>query len=265
MKFNQYILIVTVYFVSVIFQSCTENVILPDLKGNLVGYIYTFDEFSQPLSDHSGVTIQAIGNRETASTLSDKNGRFELENLSAGTYELHFLKSGFNTLKQFGIQHLGGEPTVLNMPFNPNYTYIAGNGFFIYELPTTPITSMQIENDVLSCELNFTKSEPDYLGIRLYFSLQDNFDPDSADYTIASLSMVKSGSSYKSYYSLGLPFKPGERVFFKACLWPHQVEIELFGRWLIQGIDSYFDYGINQMVYPPLGKESDQYSFIVPG
>lgn len=275
MKFKQYIFIVTVYFVSVILQSCTENVILPDLKGNLVGYIYTFDEFSQLLDDHSGILITALGITGEYHTFSDKNGRFEFKGLPAGTYELHFEKSGFGTLKQFGIKHLGGEPTILYMVFDPA---VNGNAFFMYELPTTEITYLRIVNNMIYCECSFTKPEPAAIALQLYFSLQDNFDIQSKQYIIPSLRLEKDGGGYSSYWLTSTywltvipspPFKPGDKVYFRACASPlyyggiGQNVINLHGRHLF-GIDSYFDYENNQTVYPALGKVSAQFSFVFP-
>lgn len=262
MKSRQYIIIVTVFFLSVIFQSCTKKGFLPDLEGSMVGYVYTLDEFSQLLSDHSSVLITALGKKEIYRTYSDKTGRFEFKNLPAGTYELHFEKPGFGTLKQFGIKHLGGEPTVLGMIFGHNSN---GAAFFIYELPTTEINYLKIEYKGTYCECSFTKPEPAAIGIQLYFSLQDNFDLLSAQFMVSSQRLDKDGVGYKGLQNFILPFKAGDKVFFRACASPRYGNtLVLFNRRFILGIDSYFDYASNQTVYPALGKESAQFSFIVP-
>ncbi len=261
MKSRQYMIIVAVFFLSTILQDCKKNEFLPDLKGSLVGYVYTMDEFSQLLSDHSGVLITALGINEKYSTFSDKNGRFEFKGLPSGTYELHFEKKGFGTLKQFGIQHLGGEPTILNMLFGRE---INGSAFIIYELPTTEITYLNFEKDIIYCECSFSKPEPDFIVIQMYFSLQDNFDLQSAQFLVPSQRLPKDGEGYKGGRYFTLPFKPGEKVFFRAAASPfYNSSIVLFNRYFF-GIDSYFDYESNQTVYPALGRVSAQYSFIVP-
>lgn len=91
-----------------VFHGCSKEDYLPGLTGKMVGHIYTFSQFGKLLDDHSQVKITAIGMDESYTVNSDQSGRFELTELPTGTYELHFEKSGFGVLKQFGVQHLGG-------------------------------------------------------------------------------------------------------------------------------------------------------------
>ncbi|MGD0756223.1 MAG: carboxypeptidase-like regulatory domain-containing protein [Bacteroidales bacterium] len=270
MKSRQYIIIVCLFFLSLILKNCKKDEFLPDLKGSLVGYVYTFDEFSHVLSDHSGVLIIAIGKYKIYRTFSDKNGRFEFENLPAGTYELNFAKPGFGTLRQFNIQHLGGEPTVLNMVFDHS---INGSAFFLYQLPATEITYLNIVNDTIYCRCSLTAMEHEFIYIQLFISLQENFDTQTAELILTNLGLVKKGDLFygQLYYLTplerhpGLPFKPGEEIYFKACASPfYGSGITLFNHWYLFGIDSYFDYENNRIVYPALGKESAQYSYTMP-
>ena len=261
MKSVKYNIIISVIVLFGISQSCKKTDLLPDLKGSMVGYVYTFDEFSQLLDDHSKVLISALGNQKTYQVFSDKNGRFEFENLPAGTYELHFEKQGFGILKQFGIQHLGGEPTVLGMLFGHDSN---GSAFFIYELSTTEITLLNIENHNIYCNCSFSKQAPENLGIQLYFSMVDNFDIQSAQFVIPSERLQKDSAGYVAQESFSLPYKQGDKVYYRACPAPlYGSAIGMFNHRFIFGIDSYFDYGIHQVVYPALGKVSAQYSFIV--
>jgi hypothetical protein len=262
MKLKQSINLVSAFFLLSVLLGCTKNEFIPDLKGSLVGYVYCLDEFSKPLNDNSQVTILAPGKNEVFRTVSDKNGRFEFENLPAGTYELHFVKPGFGTLKQYGIKHLGGEPTVLNL----NFDYLTtSSAYFLFELPTTEVTYMKIENAMTYCECSFTKPVPEAIGLKIYFSLEENFDVQSAPFIIQSQRLAKEGAGFRSMQYYGLPFKPGEKVYFRASSCPHNLSgIYLFDKWYVYGISSYFDYENNRMVYPALGKISAQYSFIVP-
>jgi hypothetical protein len=250
--------------------SCTKTEILPDLKGNMVGYVYTFDEFTVKLDDHSGVLVKALGKSNTYQTSTNKMGRFEFKNIPAGTYELQFLKDGYGTLKQFGIQHLGGEPTVLNMVFDP---YRNGSAYFLYELPATEISDLRIENDSVYCKFLFQSLQPESIYLQLFISLQENFEPVSDNLILTNFRLQKRGDIYSGplYYLSpfethpGLPFKTGEKVFFKACISPfYGSTITLFNQLYITGTDTYFDYENNRVVYPALGKESAQNSYIVP-
>jgi hypothetical protein len=76
---------------------------------------------------------------------------------------------------------------------------------------------------------------------------------------------IFSGSLSEFLKNYPMPFKPGEKVFFKACESPYYgSNLTLFNHWFVTGIDTYFDYEKNQIVYPALGKESVQNSFIMP-
>jgi hypothetical protein len=259
MKVKQSLL--AVIFISVTFLGCSKkDGFLPDLEGNLVGYVYTFDEFRILLNDHSGVIVTALGLNNEYKVATDKEGRFEFVNLPAGTYEIHFEKTGFGTLKQFGIKHLGGQPTVLGMPFNQG-SY--GSAFFLIELPTTQIANMQIANDSLFCEFSFMKPEPDYLSMNMYFSSEDNFQIESAMLKMG-VSVIKKGTLYSAKLNMSnFPFKSGEKVYFRGLTSPnYESGITLFDGRIIGGISYYFDYENNIMVYPSLGNKSAQYFFI---
>jgi hypothetical protein len=270
MKSDKYLLIITALFLSVVLGDCTKSDFIPGLKGNLVGYVYSLDEFSHLLGDHSGVLITTVGDNGMYSAYSDENGRFEFENLPAGTYELHFSRPGFGTLRQYGIQHLGGEPTVLNMFFSHSSN---GSAFFLYKLPGTEITYLNIVNDSIYCRCSLTGTNYEFFWIQLYVSLKENFESQSADLILTNLQMSKSGDLFSGQLSYltsferhpGLPFKTGEKIFFRACASPlYGSAITMFNHRYIYGIDSYFDYENNQTVYPSLGKESSQYSYVMP-
>lgn len=266
MKQRQYLIIAYAFFLSVLLQNCTKKEFLPDLKGSLVGYVYTFDEFSKLLDDHSRVMILAIGKSEVYRTFSDKNGRFEFENLPAGTYELHFEKYGFGTLKQFGVKHLGGEPTILNATFS---NYYERSAFFIFKITTAEIAYLEFQEDSIYCRCHFASNTPDHINIQIYSSLQDNFDIDLVQPLYSNLWLRKSGDNYSGssktiYLSGTFPYNHGEKVFIRACIAPEYSKSVVLNNRIVRGINTYFDYELNRTVYPGLGKASDQCSFIVP-
>lgn len=271
MKSKQYTFDCILLCLTMILSGCTKTEIIPDLKGSLVGYVYTFDEFAKSSvpEDNSGVTVTALGIKEYRA-FSDKNGRFEFPKLPAGTYELLFEKKGYGTLRQFGIKHLGGEPTVLYMPFDHSTN---SSAFFLYAMPATEITELKIEHDSIFCGFSFYGVQPDFINIQLYISQKENFETNSADLIFTNFSMEKKGGLYaRQLYHLsafemrpGLPFKSGEKIFFKACASPfYGSAITMLNSWILVGIDTYFDYENNRIVYPALGKESAQYSYIIP-
>ncbi len=103
-------------FVSLLI-ACTKDVTVPDLEGSLVGYVYTFDEFGIRVNENQDVEIAAIAGPQHYNLRTDKTGRFEFKNLPSGTYDLEVEKEGFGMMKQYGIQHLGGKPTLLTQAY----------------------------------------------------------------------------------------------------------------------------------------------------
>lgn len=242
-------------------SSCVKDSLVPDLDGSLVGYVYTFDEFAIQLIDRSDVAVTALGVNHYTTTYTDEAGRFEFKNLPTGTYELAIHKPGFGTLKQEGIKHLGGTPTTLGLSFSPSKN---GEAFFIYQLPKTEIVDLKVENNKFAAEFRFSAPEPESMNLLLYLSGKAGFSTDEAQQTMI-IYLRRNHEEYSSSLNLSaFSFKPGEKVYFKACILNRKGGIADFGNMGIIGIDSYFDYTTNKTVYPNLGNESGQYSFIMP-
>ena len=157
-------------------------------------------------------------------------------------------------LKQFGVQHLGGKPTVL--PY----------AYFLFEMPQTTINNLTIENDTIYGDFTFAVQEqPQTILLRIYFSTFDGFTRQSAQY-VKRQYLWKHNDRFKNrIYFEDAPFYPGEEIFFKACLYTWVTAIELpYDRRTVYGIDSYYDYENDETIYPNLSDESAQYSFIFP-
>jgi hypothetical protein len=254
--------LVLILLTSSLFMGCTgEDEYLPNLSGNMVGYTYTFDEFGNLLDDHGQVKVTAIGLDQSYSRHSDAAGRFELEGLPTGTYELHFEKEGFGVLKQFGVQHLGGNPTIL--PSVSSYD----RAYFLYEMPSSTITSMTLVDDSLSVDFSFSVPDPpSTVSIRIYFSASEDFTLATADYVEGATLWNAGGHYTHQLYFQQAPFEPGERVYFKACRYTEvgafQPPMQYYRT--VYGTGTYYDFERNETIYPNLGDESAQYSFIFP-
>jgi hypothetical protein len=257
MKFRQLFPIIAI-LVSLGATGCKDTVIQPELTGSLVGYVYTFDEFANLLDDHSNVKVTALG-LEQFSTSTDKKGRFEFKGLPAGTFELHFEKEGFGTLKQFGIQHLGGQPTTLGLSYDGS---VNSSAFFIYQMPTSEILSLSIDNDTISGSFSFKADPPQSFLLSISFSSQKDFEISNARFVTSTFLYNVDGIYKGKIFGLESAFQPGEEVFYKACFYSSRGAIEDFSNRIIAGINSYFDYSENTVIYPNMGDESAQYSFI---
>jgi hypothetical protein len=97
-----------------------------NLTGDIVGYISVYDLNENLLTDFSGVTVTLEGT--TYSATSEKNGRFVLSHVTAGTYNVAYSKPGYGTTRFISFKFVGGgqdylvanylHPTPLYYPTN---------------------------------------------------------------------------------------------------------------------------------------------------
>jgi hypothetical protein len=264
MEYNKLIPIFAI-LLNVSISGCKNTITQPDLEGNLVGYVFTFDEFGGLLNNHEKVMVTATGSGRY-STYTDQNGRFELKGIPAGTYELDFDKSGFGSMKQFGIQHLGGGATILGSKEMVNYG--SGSAIFLFRMPATQILNLRIENDSIYADLSFSQTPPEKISILCYFSNIPDFDKTDAQfsdqYTLENKNGVFAG--YIEYDILKRfvrpPFQPGNTVFFKAAMYC-TVQYCFFEGISFYGINNYYDIENNKTIFPNEGMVSAQFSMAV--
>jgi hypothetical protein len=77
--------------------------------GTIYGNLVVYNEFSWPMSDSSGVTVSLNVGSKVHTTTSDASGNYYFHGLQSGTYNLTYQKSGFGTMKVFGISHSPGS------------------------------------------------------------------------------------------------------------------------------------------------------------
>ncbi len=242
---------------------CKNTITQPDLTGNMVGYVYTFDEYNNLLEKHDNVLVTALGIGHYT-TKTDINGRFEFKGLHAGTYEIDMEKEGFGTMKQFGIQHLGGQPTLLGQAYYDYNMY----AFFLYQTITSTITYLSFESDSLKAVLDFHGHDPSYYyyTLMVYFSTSEGFDISDAEYSTV-VYLHKTQDVYKGDIAgLEKIFVSGKELKYKASILIGGVDgggVYYSGNY-IYGITSYFDYFLHETVFPNLGPLSDEYSYVVP-
>jgi hypothetical protein len=174
-------------------SGCRNTITEPDLKGNMVGYVYTFDEYHNLLNTHDKVLVTALGNGKYT-TKTNVDGRFEFKDIPAGTYEVDMEKEGFGTMKQFGVQHLGGQPTLLGQAYYDYNMY----AFFLFQTVTSTITDLSYKKDTLSAILDFHGHDPSTFNVFLlvYFSGSEGFVITDAEYS-AVVYMAKIQYVYK--------------------------------------------------------------------
>lgn len=90
------------------FVSCKKEVRYELLTGDLIGYVDLKDEFRNQITDNSGVKVTIEGSQPQRSTYTDTEGRYIIEDLMMGTYNIVFSKPGFGTHKIISYGFVGG-------------------------------------------------------------------------------------------------------------------------------------------------------------
>lgn len=115
------------FIAAILIISCGKNsdhhaITVPDViqanntRGNITGYIFLYDEDGTKLSDNGYVTV-SIDN-STVSTTTDATGKFQLDSIPAGTYDISYTRDGFGTGKIMGLYHAATNHATTNITRN---------------------------------------------------------------------------------------------------------------------------------------------------
>lgn len=238
--------------------ACSDEII-PSLKGDMIGYVFTFDEFGNFLDNHQGVAVTVYGPGTTYMATTHENGYFTVHEIPTGTYEIHFEKEGYCIVKQFGVKHLGGQPTILGL--NDDRVY------FMYEIQTTEITNLVLNKDTAFAEFRFHKGpEPEFLNVRLWFSDSPDFSATSKKYS-SDFKFGVNGPNWNYWRPENLPFEPGTRVYYKGAINTKVSSVNRFEHNLDIFSNYYYKLAAvinNVEINPDLGNETEVYSFVLP-
>lgn len=186
------------------------------LKGDIVGFVTLFDEFGTRLTDFSSMTVTAEGSSPASSTVTNADGKYTLNGVESGTYNLVFRRAGFGEFKRPSVLHLGGSaPTSLG---NNNLwetakrtvntlTAVASATAVTISGKTTPVQSA-------------TVGTGQQRRIRLFFGRDDKLTFQNYVSTFNQLLVPVSATNTDGSFSINLTpaniggnFKSGDRVF----------------------------------------------------
>ena len=106
----------------------------PLSKGDLFGAIMMFDEFGNQLPNREGVEVVVEGSDPLLQTITDANGKFLIQDLPMGTYNISFEKAGFQSRVVYSYPFVGGSvPTYFSQ------------SVYLSQLSSTVITNFSIE------------------------------------------------------------------------------------------------------------------------
>lgn len=182
--------------------SCKKETKAEWPKGALEGraLLYTV---STPMDDCSGIKVTVEGSSPLSETITDENGRFTIENLETGIYDIAFSKEGFGTYKMISVQFTGG-----NIPY-----YL--DDVSLYKVPDVgnPVITLVEE----AVNIAISKPRPaEFDGFQYYLSN----DPDVSyiNYQTSGILTVSTGTT-PGNYRVHLPsfntsgFAVGNRIY----------------------------------------------------
>ncbi|HLN55145.1 MAG TPA: carboxypeptidase-like regulatory domain-containing protein [Bacteroidales bacterium] len=236
-------LLISAIFFILFLTGCTETI--PDLEGSMVGYIRSLDEFARFNNDEEGFRVTTRG-AAYYTTETDKAGRFEFRDLPAGTYELSIYKPGYGMMKEYSVQHLGGAPTILHLSASEVSKYN------LYRIPETRILDFSISISKITVNFSFLSYMPEDMRVQVCFSDIMDFSEEEIKKTV-NYTVRRNGDAYTAtFYPGSFPFYQGQKIYMKARIFS----------WFSGGVSIYYDPLMGRNVYPNLGVESDEYSFI---
>ena len=176
-----------------------ENIFL---EGNIVGFVnHLVDETGNEVEDKSGVNVTIEG--LTSSAITNEDGRFELSNVRAGTYNIIYKKTGYGSLKIFGFQFIGG-----NIPAMLYETTL-------YEQPKIDIQSLDISFNGNIINITGEITEPNYFSVQIFINDSSNVSNENYDYASARYSY--SDWTYTQFsqniYLNETPYSQGDKVY----------------------------------------------------
>jgi hypothetical protein len=198
-----------ILFLFSFFISCTETV-APVLTGSISGFVELYEEDGSRINDKSGVKVSIEGRNNYAYTNND--GRYSLENVEAGIFNIVFEKEGFGLYKIIAREFVGGGEA---------YLYNIG----LTKLPTFNVTSLIITKTTgtppyLRMSGNLSNARNYYRYVILFFGKSADVSNDPKNYLLTNSIYVYPDSSSFGYsmldyseYFLDADFSSGETVY----------------------------------------------------
>ena len=243
-----------------------NSVVVPDIiqaankRGNITGMILLYDNEGVAVTDNSGVTVSIDNNNVSAKT--DATGRWTLDSIPYGVYDLSFTKEGYATGKLMGVDHKA----------NNHATTVITHSRPLNQISALEITALQISNFDANPTLasliqagiaaNGVHIQPVFANpsgknkpVRFFFS--DNADVSSSNYAVTEIGRYSGiinqtdNSNFTLSWFVGKGFKAGQTIYVKA-----------YGDGFAQ--DDYEDPISGSSVFPSLSAKSANASFVLP-
>ncbi len=237
-----------------------HSIIVPDViqanntRGNIVGLILLYDEDGKAISDKSGITVSI--DHSSVSTQTTIDGKFQLDSIPSGTYDISYSKTGFGTGKIMGLYHEAANhtPTLIKKSESMAVNSTLAISNIIVQAFEPAI--QQLGTNGLHIVPVFDNTSDKEKWVHLFFSANANVNASNyqADYKIKTSGAANQFNNYNMttrwFESLG--FNKGQTIYVNA-----------YGDSFLA--DSYTDPISNQTIFPSLSnKPSTTVSFTIP-
>jgi hypothetical protein len=242
-------------------DSGNNSIAVPDVvlaqqnRANIQGMILLYDEEGNRQTDMSGVTV-SIDN-STVSTNTGIDGKWTLDSIPYGTYDISYTKQGYGTGKIMGLYHAATNhaTTVISK----SESMAVNSSIAVSNLVITPFNAAIQAAGVTGVHIDpvFNNPSGKEKYIRLFFS--DNGNVNSTNY-LAEVKVRSSGAASQlndfnltTRFFENLGFKKGQTIYVKA-----------YGDSFLA--DEYTDPITNTTIFPSLStKPSPTMNFVLAG
>jgi hypothetical protein len=230
-----------------IFIGCKKTEIIQfNSKGTIKGEIGSRDERAFYHDSLSDVLLIVDGSDPLISTSTDSTGKFEINDVPAGTYNIIFSKEGYGTIPILGFKFVGGiEPIYIT--------------FHLLQKSSTKIESLSLEligadSFLIKGTIFFNKEIYQTPGLRLRFYLSDSNNPSNTNFieSIPSFYGGESGSQFEDQFKIN-------KINFPAGSKMNAIAFGL-NRW----DDGYYNFLTYQIFYSSAGDPSNIASITIP-
>jgi hypothetical protein len=213
-------------------------------SGTLTGNLATYDEFSWPMSDSSGVKISLQLNGTTISTTSDHAGNYFFHGLPAGTYNLVYEKANFGTMKVSGISHSPGtnlNTTVPEVYILQNPVKTAVDSFSLVNNGTYIVLTIYLDTS----SLKYVQSQTNFALL-----ISSNPNPSLENTTLSPLAQFITPDTHGAYTFTSLNSSLGGNNQTNG---PYYISVGTYNRIIraYKDPNSFFDPGFSSYYVDP--------------
>lgn len=175
---------------------------------SITGVAHVFNSY-----DNDTITVIATGPYGSISQVTDKDSRYNFEGLGNGTYRLDFMKDGYGTIHQYGIQLFG-----FNEVMAPA-THLFRK-YSKYEIPVFSGINFGVRPRAFPeqmCVIISSKQQLGYFPLLFYLSTDENVSYQNYQVCIGNYDVYGPFETVKDdkiYIGLNLiPFSSGSKVY----------------------------------------------------